>query len=347
MAPKPRTNETNELPSIDWTMVPFDVGCARCGHDLRGLTEPKCPACELMFRWEDAVPIEKLTCTHCDYHIFGLTTQRCPECGQEFAWEEVLDDYRLLQKPFFEYRWRQRPVRSLIKSWWLALRPGKFWRLAEMQDPARLRPLFAIVAILLVITCVVMVFCDAMELLLWDWRYAAQRFRGTGFGKPYAWYDPLNIFQSLISAWTPEIKNITASITIWVVCNLAALLVFQQSMKRHKVRTSHIVRVWVYAVPQALPPTVGFVASSSWLAPLFGWDFYPTVESWTIWFFFALVTRSIHIAYKHYLRMPHSWAIAVSVQLMALFGAASVCELIWGPSYVGSILLRLLEFLKF
>ncbi len=63
-------HEATSRPSHpDWDHVPFDVGCARCGHDLRGLTDPRCPACQLEFDWADAVPIEQLTSETCGYHL--------------------------------------------------------------------------------------------------------------------------------------------------------------------------------------------------------------------------------------------------------------------------------------
>ena len=96
--------------------MPFEVGCARCGHDLRGLVEPTCPACGLEFDWDEAVPIEQLTCQHCGYHLFGLSETRCPECGRPFNWEQVLDDYRRRQKPLFEYQWHRRPISSLGRT---------------------------------------------------------------------------------------------------------------------------------------------------------------------------------------------------------------------------------------
>ena len=84
--------ETTGVP--DWDLVPFEVGCARCGRDLRGLAESKCPACDLEFEWSDAVPIDQLTCRHCGYHLYGLRETRCPECGNRFTWERVLDEFR-------------------------------------------------------------------------------------------------------------------------------------------------------------------------------------------------------------------------------------------------------------
>ena len=74
----------------DWSVVPFAVACARCGHDLHGRSEPTCPGCALTFRWADAVPIEQLTCTSCGYHVYGLTDTRCLECSGEFIWGDVL-----------------------------------------------------------------------------------------------------------------------------------------------------------------------------------------------------------------------------------------------------------------
>ena len=119
----------------DWDNVPFDVGCARCGHDLRGRTDPTCPACGLEFDWADAVPIKRLTCSKCDYHLYGLRDTRCPECGTPFTWDEALEEYHRRQKPLFEYWWRRRPVRTLLRSYWLSIRPWKLWRRIDIQDP--------------------------------------------------------------------------------------------------------------------------------------------------------------------------------------------------------------------
>ena len=88
----------------DWAHVPFDVSCARCGQNLRGLQDPVCPACALEFDWSVAVPIENLTCLKCDYHLFGLTGNRCPECGTAFTWADVLEEFHRKRNPLFEYR---------------------------------------------------------------------------------------------------------------------------------------------------------------------------------------------------------------------------------------------------
>ncbi len=75
---------STQAPGPDWDKVPFHVGCARCGQDLRGLCDPVCPRCSLTFDWTEAVPIEELTCGRCGYHLYGLSRTRCSPC--------ILDD---------------------------------------------------------------------------------------------------------------------------------------------------------------------------------------------------------------------------------------------------------------
>ena len=133
----------------DWENVPFEVGCARCGHDLRGRTEAKCPACGLEFDWAAAVPIEQLKCRHCDYHLYGLRETRCPECGERFTWEEALARYHRKRIALFEYQWRERPIRSLIGTWFRAMVPGKLWKKVSIHDPPQVGPLWVMIVIIL------------------------------------------------------------------------------------------------------------------------------------------------------------------------------------------------------
>ena len=65
--------ETSTVQAPNWDLVPFDVACARCGHDLRGLTDPVCPACKLEFDWSVAVPIEHLIKCAAFYATFPNT----------------------------------------------------------------------------------------------------------------------------------------------------------------------------------------------------------------------------------------------------------------------------------
>ena len=37
----------------NWQTVTDDVECFRCGYNLRGLAQPRCPECGLEFEWAD------------------------------------------------------------------------------------------------------------------------------------------------------------------------------------------------------------------------------------------------------------------------------------------------------
>lgn len=93
-----------------WDVVTFTVECSRCGYNLRSLVQP-----------------------------------RCPECGLEFAWPQVLDD-ALHHNPFlFEHNWHKRPVRSLLKTIWLSLRPQTFWSRVSIHEKVNARVLWLFV----------------------------------------------------------------------------------------------------------------------------------------------------------------------------------------------------------
>ena len=222
---------STEHSAPDWDRVPFEVGCARCGNDLRGRIEPKCPACELEFDWSDAVPIEQLTCLHCDYHLYGLTETRCPECGQPFEWDQVLDEFRRRQKPFFEYEWRRNPVRSLLRTWWWALWPPRLWRRFDIHDPPRVGPLLAIPALCLTAFLVLFLLLLA-AFTLWyvhrgNWRYTLQ-----------------DVCDSVLASLRYDVPVLSFLVAAWLVSLLTALMLFRQSMRRCRVRTVHVLRVW-------------------------------------------------------------------------------------------------------
>lgn len=243
----------------DWDAVPFDVGCARCGHDLRGLQAPVCPACGLAFDWSDALPLEALTCPTCGYHVFGLEQPRCPECGQWFDWRQVLDDYRRRQKPFFEYRWRRAPVRSLVRTWYMALNPRRFWRRVDLHDP----PAVGALAGLMLASCVAVGLAGPIlgGTGLWvDWWVDVVR--GGGGRTPTIG----DLFSSIADGFRyMHGFRAGAEAFIWLVGGFGALLVFRQSMRRCRVRTVHIVRVCAYSGGMIMPilPAVLFAMMMS------------------------------------------------------------------------------------
>ena len=319
----------------DWDLVPFDVPCARCGHDLRGLTDPVCPACKLEFDWSVAVPIDKLTCKKCDYHLFGLTETRCPECGTRFTWTEALDAYRRRQKPLFEYRWRESPVRSLIRTWIMALRPKRFWSRLDIHDPPQVRPLVVMATITLFIFAVTLSVCIGIE----SWLWSAQAWMWARIGAAASLAE---LPSAIITAFgTRDFYTTLVASTVWMILSPVALLVFQQSMRLCKIRASHLIRVGVYSALLILPgiAVIGLLPPLLQTQRLF--SRFLDITLFLAAFVLAYVIWSIRCAYVHYLRMPHAAAVAITSQAMAVLGTFGLCSFIFDSALVGSLLLRL------
>ncbi len=300
----------------DWDQVPFAVECARCGHDLRGLTDPECPACGLTFAWSDAVPIKALTCLECGYLLYGLRETRCPECGQRFVWEDVLREHHRRKEGLFEHRWRDRPVRSFVTSCRAALRPGTRWRRIHLHD----RPEAADVVKL---SGVAMgAFVVAVLVLCWVY-----------FVCGYWVINGTISLNTLLDAVGTTFANrvfrgaVPLGI-VWSMASLAALMLFRESMRRYRVRSVHVLRVWAYSVvlPLLLLPAVFFLLflarfAHSWYV---GGNFGETARLVHLFSPIALggvaiafVIWSIRTAYDQYLRMAHATAVAVASQCVA------------------------------
>ncbi len=298
----------------DWDHVPFDVGCARCGHDLRGLTDPVCPACELAFLWDVAVPIEHLTCATCGYLLCGLTTTRCPECGKMFTWESALAEYYRRQRPIFEYNWRQSPVQSVLRSFDLATRPRRLWRTIEIHDPPRLGPLLFLATTSMVVLLVT--WAGLEGLLQWS------------FNRTYG-INPIPTHLQLptyvIGALADPVRYKLGVVTLtWAIACLMALMVYRQSMRACRLRTIHVLRVWVYSVALLLPLAPLFRYVFAFVRMKIGtwWQF--PLETVAIAIFVGFVSWSIRCGYRNYLRMPHGLAVAITTQVLALLATLTI-----------------------
>jgi len=101
-------------------------------------------------------------------------------------------------------------------------------------------------------------------------------------------------------------------------------------MRIYKIRTAHVVRVWAYSSVAFLPlAVVGFLGAFSVaeaIANMGSWRqrrmFYWLYDSHAIFGLFALIHGiwSIGQGYRKYLRMPHSFGIAIVSQIMAGLG---------------------------
>jgi len=317
----------------DWSLVPFEVGCARCGHDLRGLSDPVCPGCALAFDWSEAVPLEQLTCAACGYNLYGLSETRCPECGEPFEWSEPLARFHRSRLPYFEYRWRDRPVRSFFGTWRRVLRPQRFWRTINLHDPPQPVALLLMACLCVLAVVVVIALGTTLIDVASDLRYYWSWLRRRGV--------PFDVFGEVFFALHHFLLGLYADLTLtaaigygsWLLSSFASLLIFQQSMRRFRVRTVQVVRVWAYAVPMVVPILL-FLAFSevgiehtrldlnpSWINP-----FDMAVGGALV--LIAHVVWSLRCAYSCYLDMPHAWGIAVSSQVVAVLSAVLLSDLL-------------------
>jgi hypothetical protein len=282
-----------------------------------------CPACGLTFAWREAVPIEELTCGTCGYHLYGLTENRCPECGGEFSWEDALERHYRKSINLFEYQAGRRPIRSLVSTWFRTLRPSKFWNGVRLTDPPRVKPLVVTlgVTVILYAACVVSLggFQSWLDELLSTWRW----YQSWDFMRP--WYEDLpRTVLAQIGSRLMFAQIIV--IAVWMIVTLLAMMVFQQSMRRSKVRNVQLVRVWAYACSPLLPivTVTGYIAGCVmvWFNLTRFWWWAPT--PWIALFVVAFAARSIQIAYSDYLRIPHRTAVAAATQFIAVLAAGYI-----------------------
>jgi hypothetical protein len=308
-APAPETD------SPPWHLIHFDVHCARCGHDLRGQADPVCPACKLEFSWTDAAPLEKLTCGKCSYHLYGLMDSRCPECGTRVNWDEALLRYRTAQKPLFEYRWRDRPIRSFFRTWFLALRPKHFWQSIDMHDTPQVRPLLLWAAMLL--------FLAGAAFPLMIGLMEVQRIILQSTPSIPRWSEMLSIaFDKYFywQAWMP-----LGFLFWWWFVSFCALMIFRQSMRIYNVRTAHVIRICSAALTPAIPLALVFLylyfslllylESTIGLFPRNRWLF--NAGPLLALLFLVHVIWSLRNGYLIYAKIPHALGVAIASQVIA------------------------------
>jgi ribosomal protein L37E len=314
----------------DWDMIPFDVGCSRCGQELRGQSEPVCPACGLEFAWSDLVPLEALNCTHCGYHLYGLQDMRCPECGSPFTWEALLKTHHEQTRDLFEYQWKRRPLRSLISTAWRAARPRTFWTSMDIHAKPRVRPLLLMVLGSMIAVAVVLLPLMAIaDASLWKFLLHWRSQLGIPSLRTFDWQ--WRVLASFEYAFlrTNSVQLLLLLGLFLAGCNLVALLLLQQSMSRYRVRCAQVVRVWAYA---ALPVILIFpIVTAVWSVANNSVVFHQFQEVWPggWWeldsrpapFFFGLYIWSVRCAYRDYLRMPHGAAVAVLTLIVGVLGS--------------------------
>jgi len=299
---------------------------------------------------------EDIHCPLCNYNLRGLTQPRCPECGFTFEWPDLLDPARRKHPYLFEHH-PDRNIWSFTKTLVGSQSPRRFWTTLHPAQPSNRRRLF--IYVLLTTLPVVLLFTahivnNSLGLIAANaanraWLTASLMNPRTPAQK--SWADSLVVKHpttqaAIDSVYPPRIPIthlvvaaiatggdaliVTLLVLVYPLLTLAALLVFQISMKRAKVRTTHVARCWAYSFDVVLPWSLiatPLVALESFIFPTTPWiqrsDLFPWLLA--LWFGLALFAACrLAVAYHRYLRFDRPYWTVLATQIIAVLAVLNV-----------------------
>ncbi|HEY8748702.1 MAG TPA: hypothetical protein VIM11_12055 [Tepidisphaeraceae bacterium] len=235
----------------------------------------------------------EIECPMCGYNLRGLATPRCPECGYSFSWAQLLDPTRRRHPYLFEHSQRhrlQRLFKTLTRNW----EPNTFWRtLYPSQTPVTARLLFY---------GFLCMFVAATPTLAVVWAMA----RKDNFNRFPTWqvdFKELLLRKNLIIVW------LSLVMAFYPLLTAISLLIFQQSMRRAKVKAGHALRCAIYS-----GDVIVWGVLLQWAAILFesmdtrGWGTSVALARMlTLGIVLTLAVTFMRLieAYKHYMKFPH------------------------------------------
>ena len=291
---------------------------------------------------------DTLLCPLCEYDLRGQVEPRCPECGYRFDWDELRDPSRRLHPYLFEHH-PERNLWSLLRTLRGGLRPRKFWRELFPTQPSRPRRLvlyWLIITAVALIPFVVILVLGVVQLNDYNGVVRQRVASGTALsprdvadiisqhGSVTAYLDrffplfpnPRLLWLSWQSPYTAR-QLLTAMVFVaWPWLTFAALMVFQVSMRRAKVRTIHVLRCVLYSADLSIWPAlilIALIVYTQWAAMTLPM---PQARATMRYVYEAplliavglmvLLTHRLWMAYRLYLRFDHALATVVASQMM-------------------------------
>ena len=259
-------------------------------------------------------PLDALPCPLCEYDLRGLPEPRCPECGYRFTPGELDDPARRFHPYLFEHHPR-RNAWSFVRTLVGGLKPRTFWSTLHPTQPSRAwrlvlywlacgAPMMAVVSLHFWLL--------ATGDLSWVTNWRNNRLSPTQYALWIADLDVSHgagygVFALYCLAWP------------WLT--LIALLVFQISLRRARLRGTHVLRCVLYAGDGCLwlILPLGFLVWTAWLAS--GWPpraFFPRASAALPWFALGVFVYRLLTAYRLYLRFDHAIATVLASQVIVL-----------------------------
>jgi hypothetical protein len=288
---------------------------------------------------------QSLHCPMCDYDLRGQIEPRCPECGYRFEWEELRDPARRLHPYLFEHH-PERNFWSLRRTLFRSLLPRRFWNKlypTQLSDPRRLilywiaTTLFALV-LLVPCAATMVVQIDAYHRYVrtttpaWlngmnpqDRARLLSAFGGSvqAFADAnYPLFPSPRLFRMALLGYrypTQPLMLIPLFILAWPAMTLAALMIFQVSMRRNKIRTVHVARCVIYSsgalcvLALALSAWYAYsTLSARWFGQIPAFQFVWCALTGML----LIMTYRLWISYRSYLRFRHALFVVLASQVM-------------------------------
>lgn len=273
----------------------------------------------------------EVSCPLCGYNLRGLTNPRCPECGYQFEWPAVLDPDKDRHPYLFEHHAR-RNVWSFVQTFFHSTRsPSEFWK---TLDPAqRVAPVRLLLYWLVYATIALLPALAGAGWFIWS------EFQNS------SWVARMDLWSKLryAASFVKDTGFVTAVIVLalfpWL--NFFALIIFQQTLRRSRVRAVQVFRCAIYcgdlvvwfslaatAAVLALDPQDGFRRLRDPAEALFlQGDQLMTVLGCGLLVMMLINAFRLWVAYRTYLRFPRALSLIVASQIIVLLAsiAAIAC----------------------
>ena len=284
---------------------------------------------------------EAVLCPLCEYDLRGLVEPRCPECGYQFTWEELRD--RARAHPYLFEHHPERNARALRRTFVASLRPRRFWRDVRPTHevrPRRLLLYWALVAAALLAPYFIVYGFQVVELDRYHQQLRLRRLTmmtlaarssapppvlPADFAEQFPVLPNPRLVWLSVTRWRPPPMLLPGLVMLaWPWVTLAALLVFQASMRRAQVRTAHVLRCVVYsadgfaAAAAVTLAYAGILAASTATGRPSPWSYMDAqlLTLATVAGVLVVLTYRLWIAYRTYLRFRHALATVVAAQVM-------------------------------
>lgn len=311
----------------------------------------------------------EVLCPLCEYHLRGLTMPRCPECGYRFDWPEVLDPQRAPHPWLFEHHPAQNAwsyFRTMRGTW----RPRRFWTSLHPTQPSRPRRLILYWCLGLVLIPVLV-----PPLVLYPFRLDAasmaarranelatiqrngrrqqqiiasygsvQAYLDRYFASPSTWalarkyvvVGPGSLRWWRGTAWGLA-PIVVLVLLAWPWLTVGALLIFQISIRRARIKAVHVLRCVLYSfdIPSCALILLAGIGVAWWACawlPLSYWyrgSADPYFDSMCLFVaaWLAVGTYRLYIAYRRYLRFHQPLATVIVSQILVFMGCLAAVQL--------------------